>query len=117
MTTTDEILDHHLTAFGEQDIDGTMEDYTDDSVVITQSGTYRGLDAISEWFEDELFTEFAKPDVSFSLDERTVEDEYAYIVWHAETPDNEYEFATDTFVIRDGNIVAQTLGAVVTPKN
>ena len=55
--------------------------------------------------------------MDFSLEEKTVEGEYAYIIWRAETPENTYEFATDTFVVRDGDIVAQTLGTVVSPKN
>ena len=117
MSTTEDVLDHHLEAFGAQDIEATMEDYTDDALVITQDETYNGREEIRDWFEEELFTEFSKPDVSFSLEERTVEDEYAYIVWQAETPDNDYEFSTDTFVVRDGEIVAQTLGAVVTEKD
>ena len=51
------------------------------------------------------------------MEERRIDGEYAYIVWNADTPDNDYEFATDTFVIRDGEIVAQTLGTVVVPKD
>ena len=42
---------------------------------------------------------------------------FAYIVWHAETPDNVYELGTDTYVIRDGVIETQTFTAKVTPKN
>jgi len=40
----------------------------------------------------------------------------AFITWSAETADNVYEFATDTFVIRDEKIVTQTFAAKVTPK-
>ena len=117
MSTTEDVLDHHLEAFGEQDIDATMEDYTDDAVVITHGEVHRGRDEISDWFETQLFTEFEQADVTFTLTEKTVEGEYAYITWEADTPDNDYEFATDTFVIRDGKIVAQTLGVKTTPKH
>lgn len=117
MSTTASVLDHHLEAFGEQDRDETMADYAEDAVVITHGEVYRGHEEIGDWFEEELFAEFSQEGVEFSLEERTVEGEYAYIVWNADTPDNTYEFATDTFVIRDGEIVAQTLGTVVTPKD
>ena len=117
MSTTEDVLDRHLEAFSAQDTEATMEDYADDAVVITQGAVHRGREEIGDWFEHELFPEFAQSGVSFSLEERTVEGEYAYIVWRAETPDNTYEFATDTFVVRDGKIVAQTLGTVVSPKN
>ncbi|SHH34616.1 nuclear transport factor 2 family protein [Halobaculum gomorrense] len=114
--TTESVLDHHLDAFMDQNMDEMLADYTDDSVVITNtSGTFRGLDEIRTLFEG-LFAEFGQGDVEFQLDTRVVEGDIAYIVWHAETPDNSYEFATDTFHVHDGAISTQTLGAVVTSK-
>jgi len=38
------------------------------------------------------------------------------MLWTAETPDNTYELATDTFVIREGKIVAQSFTAKIAPK-
>jgi len=46
-----------------------------------------------------------------------VEGDYAYKSWTAETADNIYELATDTFVVRQGRIVAQSFTAKITPKN
>ena len=46
----------------------------------------------------------------------SVEGEYAYIVWSGETPDNIYELGTDTFVVREGKIVAQSFASKITPK-
>jgi hypothetical protein len=37
-------------------------------------------------------------------------------LWTAETADNTYEEATDTFVVRNGKIVAQSFAAKITPK-
>jgi ketosteroid isomerase-like protein len=104
-----------MKVFGEQDLDGAMEDYTDDSVIIAHQGVFRGREEIQELFEN-IFAEFSQSGVTFTLDQQVVEGECAFIEWHAETPDNEYEFATDTFVIRDGNIVNQTFTGVVTPR-
>lgn len=115
MSTAESVLEHHLEMFGERDLDGIMEDYADDAVLISQTDTLRGREEIREMYAD-LFPEFAGESVTFSLEEQTVVDDYAYIVWQAETPENEYEFASDTFVIRDGEIVAQTLAAEVDPK-
>ena len=42
--------------------------------------------------------------------------DYAYILWNAESADNSYELATDTFVVRNGKIVAQSFAAKMTPK-
>ncbi|UIO98566.1 nuclear transport factor 2 family protein [Halobaculum sp. CBA1158] len=115
--TTESVLDHHLAAFTDQDLDETLADYDEDSVVVTNTnGSFRGLDEIRTLFEG-LFAEFGQNGVDFQRDQQVVEGDIAYITWHAETPDNAYEFATDTFLIRDGTIETQTLGAVVTPKN
>lgn len=115
MGTTESVLNHHLETFGEQDLEGIMEDYADDAILITQTEVLRGHEEIRGLFDD-LFTEFSDPTATLSLDEQTVEEDYAYIVWHAETPENEYEFATDTFVIRDGEIIVQTFAAKINSK-
>jgi len=94
-----------------------LADYDDDSVVVTNTnGSFHGLDEIRTLFEG-LFAEFEQSGVDFQQDQQVIEGDIAYITWNAETPDNSYEFATDTFLIRDGTIETQTLGAVVTPKN
>jgi hypothetical protein len=54
--------------------------------------------------------------LSFEMLRQTVEGDYAYIVWTAETADNVYELATDTFVVRDGKIAAQSFAGKITPK-
>jgi len=51
------------------------------------------------------------------MKQQFVEGEHAYIVWTAETVDNVYEFATDTFVVRDGKILAQSFASKIIPKH
>jgi hypothetical protein len=58
-----------------------------------------------------MLLEFAKPGCSFTMHQRFVEGDYAYILWSAETADNLYGAATDTFVVRDGKIIAQSFAA------
>ena len=50
------------------------------------------------------------------MQKQIIEGEVAYIVWTAETADNVYELATDTFLIRNGKIAVQSFTAKVTPK-
>jgi ketosteroid isomerase-like protein len=78
-------------------------------------GPRKGPEAIKPFFQA-FFSEFAKPGASFSMRQRYVDGDYAYIFWSAETADNSYEAATDTFVIRNGKIVAQSFAAKITPK-
>jgi hypothetical protein len=63
-----------------------------------------------------MIAEFGKPGATFSMKQQFVEGDYAYILWTAETVDNVYELATDTFVVRDGKIVAQSFAGKITPK-
>lgn len=116
MSSTEDVLDHHLEAFGAQDMEENLKDYREDSVLITRDETYRGIDEIEGAFEA-FFEEFDHPETELTVDRKVVEGDTAYITWHAETPENDYEFATDTFVVRDGEIEVQTLGAVVSPKD
>jgi hypothetical protein len=76
----------------------------------------REPDAIRPLFQA-MIAEFGKPDATFSMKQQSVEGEYAYILWTAETADNVYEMATDTFVVRDGKIVAQSFTGKITPKS
>ena len=115
MSTTESVLDHHLTAFAEKDMDAILADYTEESVIVTNIGTFRGLDEIRGLYED-LFSEFSQEGTTMEVTQQEIEDDFAFIVWEAETPDNVYEFATDTFEIDDGEIEFQSFAGKITPK-
>ncbi len=115
MLSASDVLDRHLTSFAEYDVNGLLADYSSDAVLFVPTGLLRGPDAIRPLFEA-LVSEFRKPGSSFSMQHRYVDGDHAYIVWTAETADNSYEFATDTFVVRNGKIVAQSFAAKVKPK-
>lgn len=115
MPTTNEVLDQHLRCFYENDLEGVLADYSSDAVLFIPGKPLRGPNAIKPFFQT-LLSEFAKPGASFSMREQSVDGDYAYILWSAETADNSYESATDTFVVRNGKIVAQSFAARITPK-
>ena len=114
--STSEVLDRHLKMFAEHDVDGILADYTADAVLFTASGPLKGPVAIRPLFEG-LISEFQKPGTSFTMQQRFVEGDHAFMLWTGETADNSYEFATDTFVVRNGKIVAQSFAAKVKPKH
>jgi ketosteroid isomerase-like protein len=115
MPTTSEVVDQHMKSFAQKDLDGVLADYSSDAVLFTPGKPLKGLNEIKPFFQVFL-SEFAKPGASFSLREQSVDREYAYILWSAETADNSYELATDTFVVRNGKIVAQSFAAKINPK-
>lgn len=114
--TTADVVEHHLLAAGEGDVSEILKDYTDESVMISNMGTFRGLEEIESAITG-FMEEFSQADAEIVQDELIVEGDIGYFVWHAETPDNVYEFGTDTYVVRDGVIESQTFAAKVTPKN
>lgn len=115
VASTTEVLDRHLKSFAERDVDGLLADYSPDAKFFVPTGLLRGPDEIRPVFEA-LVSEFAKPGSSFAMQHQCVDGDHAYILWTAETADNSYEFATDTFVVRNGKIVAQSFAAKLRPK-
>lgn len=115
MSSTQEVLDHHLECFGRGDLDGILSAYSPTAVMFTPEGPLKGPAAMRPFFQA-IFTEFGKPGASFSMKQRSVDGDYAYILWSAETADNVYEMGTDTFVVRNGQILAQSFAGKVRPK-
>jgi hypothetical protein len=106
---TEETLRKHLQAFGSGDVDAVMTDYDEAAVFIKQDGTLRGTDEIRSFFES-LVADLP-PGSALDVSEQIVEEDIAYIVWSGESEKVKIPFATDTFIVRDGKIVAQTLAA------
>jgi hypothetical protein len=115
LLSTSDVLDRHLNSFFKYDLAGILADYSSDAVLFTPAGPLRGPAAIKPLFQT-LISEFAKPGSSFTMQQRCVDGDHAYILWTAETADNSYEFATDTFVVRNGKIAAQSFAAKIKAK-
>jgi ketosteroid isomerase-like protein len=116
MTTTKDVLDRHLEAFGKGDLPGILADYAPRAVMFTPQGPLEGPAAMRPLFES-LIAEFRKPGATFEVEHRYIAGDYAYIVWRGSTSANVYEMATDTFVVRNGRIVAQSFAAKVTARS
>lgn len=114
--STADVLEYHMAAVGEQDIEGFLQHYTDESLIVSNMGTYRGVGELRA-FAEQMFEEFAQDGVELTYDTQEVVGDIAFMTWHGETPENVYEFGTDTFVIRDGVIECQTFAMKATPKN
>ncbi len=115
MSGTEDVLNHHLESFGAGDLAGILSDFTDESILETPDGQIKGLDGLRAFFTG-LFEDFGKAPPTFEMLRVSVEGEIAYIVWKAQTADNDYHLGTDTFVVRGGKIVHQTFAAHITPR-
>ena len=111
---TEETLLNHLHAFGSGDVDAIMADYDEEAVFITPEGTLRGSGEIRPLFES-LVADFP-PGSALEVSQQIIEGEIAYLVWSGESETLKIPFATDTLIVRDGKIVAQTFTAQMETK-
>jgi hypothetical protein len=82
-----------------------LQDYTDESLLITHEATYRGLAEIRQFFTALLNRLPEGFFASIRLNRREVAGEVAYILWERKPW---FVLATDTFVVRNGKILFQT---------
>ena len=115
MTSTKDVLERHLKYFGEGDLNGILSDYAPGAVMFTADGPLRGIDEIRPLFQA-LIAEFQKPGAAFRMRLQSIEGDCGYILWNAETADNVFELGTDTFVVQQGKIVAQSFTSKVIPR-
>jgi hypothetical protein len=100
------VITHHLQAVtGGTGMDEILKDYTDESFILTPEKPFRGLNEIRIFFE--AFVAGLTPEVLGNLQVKRLDfvGEVAYIVFSA-TPLT--SLGTDTFIVRNGKIVAQT---------
>ena len=112
--STTKVLEHHWAAFNANDLEATMADYTDESILITPEKTFKGLKEIRDNFVF-AFTIFPKGKSTLKIRKSIVQQEVGYITWEATTPKMKKSFNTDTFIIHDGKIVRQTYAGLVAP--
>ena len=113
--TTEAVLTQHVECFFKGDLEGLISDYSADAVLFTPSGPLKGHDAIREFYRA-LIKEFGQPGTTFALQLQSIDGDFAYALWSAETADNVYEMATDTHIVRDGKIVAQSFAGQIKAK-
>lgn len=101
---TQKTFAHHLGAFADG-LDAVMTDYSDRSILITPTKTYRGKQEIRAFFD--AFMKGAEPGFwqAFKIRTQLVDGETAFLVWEAKPF---MSMATDTFIVRNKKIVTQT---------
>lgn len=106
------VFQRHLLAFTSGNLDAVLNDFCEDSVVITPEGTFEGLDRIRAVYAG-LLTEFGAIDrgdsPGLSIDVLHIREDMLFITWHAVSRNLVFPFGTDTFICRDGKFVRQSI--------
>lgn len=113
MRSTREVLDDHLRLAAEGDWRTDLDrNVADDIVVLTGFGIFTGRDQVrvlAELLDAQL------PGASFEYTTVVSQGEVGYLEWTADGPTARVRDGADSFVIRDGRIVAQTIHYTVEP--
>lgn len=87
--------------------------YAEDVVVLTARGVYRGHDGVRQ-LAQRLREELRN--CMYEYHTRLVEGDVAFLDWSARADNAVVEDGADTFVIRDGLMVAQRIHYTLTPR-
>jgi ketosteroid isomerase-like protein len=104
--TPQEVFQHHAEVLIAGDIDGIVEDYSDDAVLITPAGAVHGKDGVRQAFENLLGD---LPSADWDVPTQIFEGDVLFIEWSAKSEQSHADDGIDTFVFRDGLIRAQTV--------
>lgn len=111
--TTEEVLRNHLDRRCEGDLEGDLrQNYSEELVVLSKDGVFHGKDGIRKTasiLSDSL------PDARFHYDMVRTAGEFALLSWSARASNGSTTcHGADSFVVREGLIVAQTIHFEVT---
>jgi hypothetical protein len=108
-----EVLDDHLRLRAEGNVETDLaRNYAPDVVVLCSYGALRGLDAMRKSAAD---LKEQLPNARFDYKVIAVEDEYGYLRWSAESNTCRVPDGADSYVIRNGRIVMQSISYRLEP--
>jgi ketosteroid isomerase-like protein len=114
-TTASQFAADRLANFQAGNIAALMDQYHADASVITPNGVLRGRDQIRGMIEG-IIAEFSQSGVDFKLLSKAAEGEVVTFTWQATTPANDYKFAAETYVLKEGLAHYHVFGAKVAPR-
>lgn len=113
-TQPNDVLTHHLTAFGDNNLEEILKDYTQQSEILTIDGTVKGLKDIRQFFVD-IFI-LIPTGCDFEMKRLTVTNDVAHIIWSSKSNKAEILLGSDTFVFEDGKIKTHTVVTYIANK-
>ncbi|PFG39955.1 SnoaL-like protein [Georgenia soli] len=106
--STREVLESHLAHREEGELDADLEENYDPDVVVLSwgEGASRGLEAVRH--RAEALSSYLGHG-AFRYEELLVEGEFGMLRWSGRSPQVRVRNGVDSFVVRDGRIIAQTI--------
>ncbi len=101
-----EVVDDHLRSRKEQRIEDDLTNFAPDVVVLCARGIYRGYAGLRRLWQD---IDEQIPAGRFSYGHPVAEGEAAMLEWQARGDGTLVEDGVDSYLVRDGRIVVQTI--------
>ena len=112
--STREVLEDHLRLRAEGDLEtGLQRNYAGDIVLLCKYGVFRGINEVRESAER---LGLQLPGARFEYVACQTHEESAFLEWRAEADEATVEDSADSYLIRDGRIVVQTIHYTLVPK-
>lgn len=105
--TTKEVFESHLQLRLEGKIAEDIErNYASDVVLLSSIKRFTGKDGVKE-SADDLSRDIG--DAKFEYVKKEIEGEFAFLIWKARSETIRVEHGVDSFLIRDGKILVQSI--------
>lgn len=105
--SAEQVLDDHLRQGQSGSIDDDLaRSYAEDVVVLSSRGVFRGHDGVRQMQQS---LDHEAPGAKFTYHRRLVEGDVGFLEWSGESDHAVIRDGADSYVIREGKIVAQTI--------
>jgi len=106
--TTTEIFEDHLAKRLAGDVEGDIRtNYSPDVVFLTGTGAFKGHEGVRASARE--LARYLPDDSSFEYRHTLVEGDYAFLEWTTRSKHGQVTDGADSFVIRDGKIIFQSI--------
>jgi len=107
MRTTTEVIQDHLMKRLEGKVEEDIaENFSKDVILLSSFGTFRGHEGIKKSAEK---LDRDMHGATFTYNHTQIEDDYALLEWSATLQDKSVTDGADSFVVKDGKIILQTV--------
>lgn len=103
---TGEVVDAHLTARKQHRVEEDLSNFSPDVLILSSTGVYRGHDGLQRFWRE---LDDAVPSARFAYAEPRSDGEAAMVEWQARGRDTYVDDGVDSYLVRDGRIIIQTV--------
>lgn len=115
MKTTEEVFKAHLSNRLEGKVEKDIEEnFSNDIVILSRYGVFNGHEGVRK--SSSKLTNQLGDDAVFKYTKKITEGDFAFLEWTGESDKKEVKDGADSFYIKDGKIVFQSIHYTVSDK-